>query len=299
MKNEFYENLLNNLYDGVYFVDTSRIVTIWNKGAERISGYLADEVIGKGCFDNILRHIDEQGTQLCVNGCPLHKTLTDGKIRESNIYLHHKLGHRVPVSVRVSPIYDDQKKIIGAVEIFSDNSNRLSILEELEKIKKEAYIDSLTKIANRKFIEISLKRSFDSFKNYKVPFGIIFYDIDHFKKFNDTYGHNLGDQVLTMTAKSSSNAIRVMDTLGCWGGEEFIIIAPNINQQALISITKRLKILIENSWITHENENLKVTVSIGATLAYKNDTFESIIERADQMMYKSKKAGRNTFTIHE
>jgi PAS domain S-box-containing protein len=131
------DTILDNLFDGVYFVDVDRRITYWNKAAERISGYSKPEVIGTSCTGNILRHIDSSGCELCLNGCPLAETIESGKSHESRIFLHHKLGYRVPISVRTSPVRDEQGKIIGAVEIFNDNSNSLQMLQELEKLQQD------------------------------------------------------------------------------------------------------------------------------------------------------------------
>ena len=103
-----------------------------------------------------MQHINDKGVDLCKKGCPLEKTLKDGKIRDTEIYLHHKNGHRVPVSVRSSAIRNDKKEIIGAVEIFCDNSKRINIIKEIESLKKEVFIDQLTQVGNRKFAEMNL-----------------------------------------------------------------------------------------------------------------------------------------------
>lgn len=118
---DVHRDILDQMYDGVYLVDTSRSILYWNQGAERISGFRADEVLGKRCSDNILMHVTDDGTNLCLNGCPLAATMEDGQLRESEIYLHHKEGHRVPVLVRTAPLRDAGGKTIGGAEVFSDN----------------------------------------------------------------------------------------------------------------------------------------------------------------------------------
>ena len=100
----FHGRLLDSLYDGVYFVDAERSITYWNKGAERLTGYTAAEALGKHCYDNFLMHVNANGCALCFGGCPLAATLVDGNPREDEIFLRHKRGHRVPTSVRVSPV---------------------------------------------------------------------------------------------------------------------------------------------------------------------------------------------------
>jgi PAS domain S-box-containing protein len=98
MKGEdLYAVILGNIHEGVYFVDSERKITFWNKGAERITGYTEGEVVGHFCYDNILKHVNDEGLHLCLGGCPLHQTLSDGQGREALVYLHHKEGYRVPV----------------------------------------------------------------------------------------------------------------------------------------------------------------------------------------------------------
>jgi len=112
----FYRKILDNLYDGVYFVDPERRITYWNKGAERISGFSAVQVKGKCCAENILVHVDDLGNELCKGDCPLAQTLKDGQTREADVYLHHADGHRIPVKIRVAPIIENGK-VAGATEV--------------------------------------------------------------------------------------------------------------------------------------------------------------------------------------
>ena len=299
MNETFYQQLMEHISDGIYYVDRRKNITFWNQAAERITGYSSEEVMGSKCSDNILRHIDDLGTELCLFGCSLGKTLADGNIRSMEAYLHHKQGHRVPVSVRVSPISDEEGKIVGAVEIFCDRSKNFDLLQQLSDLKKEVFLDKITQVGNRKFAEANLKKRLEEMETYRVPFGVLFLDIDYFKKFYDTYGHNTGDRVLAMVAKTMSNVLRNMDVVARWGGEEFVVIIPNVNGEVLHKIAERIRIFIEKSWLTVNNENLKVTVSIGGAMAKEKEGMESLIERADAQMYQSKQKGRNCVSIEE
>lgn len=293
MQDNFYKELINNLGDGVYFVDRNRRITFWNKGAERITGYSPREVIGKSCSDNILRHIDDNGVELCLNVCPLAVTIGDGKFREADVYLHHKDGHRVPIRVRISPIYDDSGEVSGAVEVFSDNSRRIDILQEMEKLKKEVFIDELTQVGNRKYAKFNLEMKFQKWKHFQVTFGLLFIDVDHFKMFNDSYGHGLGDRMLKTVANSIGNGLRILDILCRWGGEEFIVIVPNVKDDKLCEIAERIRMLVEKSFIAMDDKTLKVSISVGGALIREGESLESLVQRADEKMYQSKEQGRN------
>jgi diguanylate cyclase (GGDEF)-like protein/PAS domain S-box-containing protein len=292
-----HEELLENLFDGVYYVDLNRRISFWNKAAERITGYRKSEVVGFCCADNILRHVDDEGRGLCVEGCPLTATMQDGRGREATVYLHHKQGHRVPVSIRTSPVRDETGAVVGAVEIFSDNSNHLQILRELETLRHDAYVDRLTSVGNRRHAEMSLHTRVYEWHTFGVPFGVIFLDIDHFKRCNDTYGHATGDAVLVMVARMMVNLQRRSDTVSRWGGEEFAAIFPHITAEVLGRVAERLRVFIEQTFIMVENEKLHVTASLGATLATSDDTPDTIMHRVDALMYASKMAGRNRVTM--
>jgi len=293
------EKVLDSLFDGVYFVDINRRITYWNAAAERISGYSKEAVIGSCCADNLLRHIDCNGRELCRDGCPLAATITDGKARESSVFLHHAQGHRVPVSVRTSPVRDDDGTIIGAVEIFCDNSNSLQILHEFERLKQDAYLDPLTSVGNRRYGEMTLEIRMFEMKTHDIPVGVLFLDIDHFKHVNDQHGHKTGDDVLAMVAKSISYSLRKMDVVARWGGEEFVVILPGASPVIIKSVAERIRVLIEYSFIHVGDDKLSVTVSIGATMSRMDDTGASIVNRADKHMYLSKSRGRNRATDDE
>ncbi|MBU1341035.1 MAG: sensor domain-containing diguanylate cyclase [Proteobacteria bacterium] len=294
---EIYRDLLENLYDGVYYVNKTQNITIWNKSAEKITGYSKNEVRGFRCSDNILRHINDQGDELCIKGCPLGRTLRDGKIRDADVYLHHKNGHRVPVSIRVAPILDKEKQIIGAVEIFSDNSKQMTILKELEILRKEVFTDKLTQVGNRKFAEFNLATRFSEMKAYDIPFGVLFFDIDNFKKINDAYGHNTGDMVLKMVSKTILNILRSLDAICRWGGDEFVVIIPNVDLNTLKIIAEKIRMFIEKTWLKTKDAILRITISIGGTMALEADSIDALIQKADSLMYDSKKNGRNAISI--
>lgn len=292
-----YQEIIENLHDGLYFVDRNRIITYWNKAAEKISGFRADEVVGKSCADNILAHVDSEGNSLCTGTCPLEATIEDGQFREADVYMHHKDGQRIPVSVRASALSDKEGKILGAIELFTDISHQAANELRVKELEKMALLDNLTQLANRNYIEKELQARFDEINRYQLPFGILFMDIDHFKSFNDTYGHHVGDEVLKFVAGTFVANARPFDLFGRWGGEEFIGIIRNIRAEDLKHMGNRLRSLIEKSYILHKDEKLNVTMSIGATLVKENDTIDSLTKRADAFLYESKAKGRNCLTL--
>jgi diguanylate cyclase (GGDEF)-like protein/PAS domain S-box-containing protein len=292
-----YSRIVDNLYEGLYIVDKERKIQYWNKAAERISGYTAAEVVGSSCSDNILTHVDGDGNYLCLGMCPLAMTIADGETREAEVFLHHKDGHRVPVAVRTSILTDENGNETCGVELFTDRSSLVSIKLRNKELEEMAMLDNLTKIANRNYIEKELFIRFEENRRFGVPFGFLFMDIDHFKIFNDTYGHDVGDRVLKFVADTLVGNARPFDVIGRWGGEEFIGIIRNVSRQQLEMIGNRLRMLVESSYIKTESGKLQVCISIGATLVCEDDSTDTLIKRADALLYESKSAGRNRLTM--
>lgn len=293
MREEVYRTILEQMDDGVYFVDLDRRITFWNAGAERLTGYGADEVLNHPCSEGILRHVSESGTQLCVNGCPLQAVMQDGKSRETRVYLHHKKGYRVPVVVKGSPIFNDNGEIVGCAEVFSRRrATRFAELTDRER-KDDAFIDPLTDLGNRRYGESQLDSLLATSRAQGSTLGIVFIDVDHFKNVNDTYGHRTGDAVLRMVGQNLAHGLRGTDVPIRWGGEEFVAILPGVTPEALRFVAERLRMLVEHSWLEVKGEQLRVTISAGAVMVADDETIEQALDRADRLMYDGKHAGRN------
>jgi diguanylate cyclase (GGDEF)-like protein/PAS domain S-box-containing protein len=292
-----YKSLIDNIFDGLYLVDKNRSIIYWNHVAEKITGYRSEEVIGRRCRDNILVHVDENGNSLCCGRCPLQATIGDGVFRDAEVFLQHKDGHRVPVWIRAAPLHDTAGNIIGGAELFTDLSAGNAISTKVHALEKLSFLDNLTQLANRRYLEMELESRIAEKDRYGTAFGLVFMDIDNFKRINDTYGHDMGDRVLRAVARTFMNTARPSDLMGRWGGEEFIGILGRVDEEGLDSAAERIRALIEQSRIKEKGQRLQVTVSIGATLARDTDTEKSIIKRADTLLYQSKKNGRNRCTI--
>ena len=295
----FYKRLLESLPDGVYLVDPERRITFWNRGAERISGFSAAEVLGRRCMDNILQHTDDQGRQLCWDGCPLAAVIEDGISRETEIYLRHKEGHRVPVIVRAEPLLDAEGRIVGAVETFADSTSVRAIRDRTTELEALALLDPLTGSGNRGFIEARLLAALDAFQRYGWRCGVLLLDIDHFKQANDTHGHLVGDRILRMVARTLDGGLRTVDSFGRWGGEEFLAVVTNTTALQLRNAAMRLRGLVEQSSMEQEGTMLRVTVSVGGATVRKGDTVGALISRADRLLYRAKTLGRNRVEIEE
>lgn len=297
MDSRFYKEVLDAIADGVYFLDLSRTITFWNKSAERLTGYKSEEVLGRNCMDNLLRHVDEKGKELCKGKCPMMATMKDGVTLEASVFMHHKLGHRVPVFVRSSPMRDETGKIVGAVEIFSENSKQLDVVREMEELRQEVLVDPLTDVGNRRYGDLTIERLEEARSRGDVQFGALFADIDHFKNVNDIWGHLVGDKVLTMIAATIKNVVRPMDRVCRWGGEEFLVLVVNTSPEELASLAERLRLIVSKTWLEHEGEHVRATISVGGAVSRPGESPMGVVNRADRQMYLCKQGGRNRISI--
>lgn len=288
----FWQGLVDDLLEGVYFVDRDRRITYWNSGAERLTGYSEQEVLGRSCADGILRHVTADGVHLCRAGCPLAATIRDGRSREADLFMHHSDGHRVPVTVRAHPMRGEDGEILGSAECFAPRPGGVFSDLESDRRTNMAFRDPVTRIGNRLYAEQQLAAVMGSLEA-STTMGLLFCDVDRFKTVNDTWGHTVGDKTLRMVARTLANGLRPGDVPCRWGGEEFIAVLPETDGPGTLRVAERIRMLVENSWLALGDTRLSVTVSVGATVMAYGETVEGVLERVDQLMYRSKHEGRN------
>lgn len=171
-------------------------------------------------------------------------------------------------------------------------------ITEKEILKTNASKDPLTNSYNRRTADMTLNSSFEKFKNGEDFFTLIFFDIDNFKRINDSYGHDMGDYVLRHVCEIIGKEIRSSDMLCRWGGDEFLLVCTGIQKENIYAYIDRLRKLIEATEFAFNKEKVHVTVSMGAAYYYHSDSsFEQAMKRADRSVYKSKLAGRNKVCI--
>lgn len=289
--------LLEAVNEPVYVLDLDRKITYWNPAAERLTGFSAAQVVGRRCRDDILNHVDETGKQLCGSCCPLAETVRDGQPREAAVFLRHRDGHRVPVLVRTGVLHGPDGEITGGVEVFHDDSERLALAERLSQVERQALTDELTGVANRRMLERVLHQCQEEGRRYGQPYAVVFADIDHFKDFNDQYGHNVGDETLQLVAATLQGCIRSGDTAGRWGGEEFLIVARAAGEESAVRLADRARRRVAGAWTTRGDQRVRATVSVGVAVAHQGEPAVGVVDRADRAMLAAKERGRNQTAI--
>lgn len=185
-----------------------------------------------------------------------------------------------------------QKKLEKAEKQIKAQAAEIAIHES------EARTDSLTGLANRRAFDDELGRRFAEWERKNTPFCLVILDVDHFKNFNDTHGHQAGDEVLKHVAASMKGTTRTMDIPCRYGGEEFAVVLPATTLDDAMPLAERVRAGIEKEVIKHEGKELKVTASVGVAQIDKIDDAKNILRRADEALYSSKDAGRNCGYAH-
>lgn len=289
-----YHAILDHIDDGVYFVDRKKQILLWNRAAEAITGLSRAEILGESCANELLCHVDESGRLLCMTGCPLQIATDAGVPIEADAFLQHKLGHRIPVRIKTSPVRNARNQLIGAVEVFRPTSEARRQDQLIEELSQLAMIDDLTRLPNRRHFDMQLERRLAELGRYGWPFGVLMIDLDDFKQVNDRFGHQTGDTVLQMVGRTLSANSRALDTVARWGGEEFAAVIANVHEDELRKVAEKFRAMIDAGSVRGGGEEpLRITVSIGGAVARANENASELIERADQMLYAAKRAGRN------
>lgn len=241
-----------------------------------ISGYSKDELVGSA--HNVIRHEDTP-TELFED---LWNTIKKENVWKGEMKNKRKDGSFYWVNIIISPTYDDNKKLNGYTAIRQDISNKKAIEEISQR-------DKLTQAYNRLKLDEVIEMEMERSKRYNSIFSVIIMDIDYFKKVNDTYGHLVGDQVLIQTVEILQSHLRKLDTLGRWGGEEFMIVCSDTDANGATILATKLKEAMDN----HQFETVgNITGSFGV-VQYIDDDKYNIIKCCDDALYKAKKDGRN------
>jgi len=287
------DQIIDNLHDAVYVLDRDRKIVLWNRAAERITGFSRDEVLGRSCRDGVLVHVDDSGCVMCDEACPAAAAMRRASAREAEVFMRHHDGHRVPIRVRATPLYDDSGQVVGAVEMFSDNTVERQRRERLEQLERSALLDHLTELPNRRALEEELAAREARLNRYGRVYGLLMIDIDRFKRINDTWGHETGDRVLRMVARTLAATTRADDVVGRWGGEEFVAVLSAADLGALKATGERYRAMVEQSSLPGPDGPITITVSVGAALATAWDVVEDVVRAADERLYEAKREGRN------
>ena len=168
-----------------------------------------------------------------------------------------------------------------------------SLSARSETLEHAALTDSLTGMQNRRYFDDALREYLEEFRRIGKPVGLLVLDLDHFKSVNDTHGHDVGDEVLRVVAGCLREFTRYHDVVARLGGEEFAVVAPNMDTDMLIKLAEHIRKAIASLSVTTGNVRLRVTTSVGIAIWDGKENAEQFYRRADRMLYEAKRLGRN------
>ena len=290
-QSRFHSQLLSNMSDGVIYIDRNGIIQGWNPAAETMTGITESAVLTQLWSPTMLGLCDDKG-EIHEDDCPIRHVLNTSTY-VNHVYTIRKAdGNSIPVRLHVAPVSANEPGLCGVVVIAHDASQQRNLEERVESLHQQATHDPLTKVANRAAFDRRLRELVQCRMETGVGFSLIICDIDHFKKVNDLHGHQAGDDALVSFAAVLSKHSRERDFVSRYGGEEFVILAPDCD---LATATLRAETIRESVELTRLPSigNQSVTASFGVTEAQPGDSPESVLARADRALLQAKDGGRN------
>ncbi len=286
----YYKQLLDHLAEGVYFTDCDRRILYWNRSAEMLTGYRTDEVLGSYCHDNILRHVDEDDRPLCNDACPLSRAMESSRTVSERAFLYHKEGYRLPVQIRVSPVFDAAGTMVGAVEIFSDATDQVELEALNSGLRKLIRIDPLTRLPNRRALLDAMHKEYLRFARYGTLFAVIFIEIDNFGLIVDSYDKQAGDDTLTWFARKLLGGFRKADMPSRWSGPKFAVLLPNAGAKAAEKAAEKIRQLLAGQ-LCPETGSF-ISAGFGVTEVSRKDTIERLLKRAERALAQARGEGK-------
>jgi len=294
---ELYRMVLDSLPVAVCAVDREGKVILWNDGAERVTGYLRQDVLGRLCSEAFLEHADTDNNPMEGNALPLVETMRDGKCLTLRASLRKKSGQSVGVHVRTVPLRGDDGRMHGAAELFEEMITKTPTDRRHNKLAVAGCVDQLTGILNHSMILARLQESLSLHKVYPVPFCALCISIDGLAKIQERFGQAAVDATLHVVAQSLESALRPTDYLGRWLEQEFLAILTECNESDVGKVGDRLRKMAQRSHVNWWGDTWGVTISIGATPVQDMDTAGGVVSRAEEGMRKSNDSGGNQIVV--
>ncbi|GAB7080622.1 GGDEF domain-containing protein [Megalodesulfovibrio paquesii] len=307
---------------GVVVFDAQYTILLWNKCMEQWTGRSGSEMRGA----NLLEHypaLDDikyrsridplfQGGPPTIFSYHVHKHLIPAQLPDGTLRRQHCVAsgirldpHSQPLAVLTLQDMTEVHHRINEITALREHAEQelekrkqveCTLLQSQKHLKELASTDDLTGVANRRKVISTLRAELDRSKRTLAPVSLIAFDADHFKRINDTYGHDVGDMALCLLASTLGQQVREIDTVGRLGGEEFAVVLPETALQDALLVAERIRKAVESTPLWHGEERIPLTVSAGVasiSAAEDHDGPRTLMKLADDALYLAKRAGRN------
>lgn len=288
----FHEQLLENMHDGVVFFDADLNIQRWNHAIETLTGISAACAEHQPWDPAILQMRDQNFKLVTIETCPVVAAVRSGKNITCRLVVSDAKQEKVSVDAHIVPVVGADGRAYGATLLLQDASSRVSLEERVQTLHEKARQDGLTRVANRAELDRVHQEWVRVHLEQGVPYSMIICDLDHFKKVNDTYGHQAGDEALITFASLLKESCHSGELVARYGGEEFVVLCPGCDNAAASLRAEAIREALAAQ--THAILDGKcITASFGVTELQPGDTPEMILGRADRALLKAKNEGRN------
>lgn len=294
---EIYRAVLEGLQTGVYLVDRSRKILFWNEGAQRITGYLRQDVVGRFLRDQLFTAKGETTESSPIFVDPLQELFRDGKSSITRASILHKDGHRVPIVLRTIPIRNSHGSVIGAAESFDLNVSASGWARRQAALSEFGCLDEETGIPAKGFIQAHLRECLTIFAEHNVPFGILIVQVDQMDQLQARHGPGVIPAMLRATAQTLENSLSAIDLVGRLSARQFMVLLSECRETDIEKAAERLRTMVSRAEIEWWGEQISITCAFGGAACGREDTIESLIERAEKNLLESIAAGGNRVTV--
>ncbi len=292
-----YQTVLDGLETGVYIVDRNRRIRFWNEGAEKITGYLRQDVVGHLQRDHLLDASDALKDLDSDPDDPINLVFRDGKPSLMNVSILHKDGYRLPIVLRTNPIRNSRGAVIGAAESFERNRSSAETTRRHLALADFGCLDVVTGVAAQGFMETQIRENLITFNEHHIPFGILLMQIDELDKYRASRGPGVVPTILRIIAQSLENCLRPTDVLGCWGKYQFLAILTDCKESEVALVGERVRRIVGRSEIEWWGDKFAVTSPVGGAGCRAGDGVETLVARAETSLRESMVKGGNCVTV--
>lgn len=290
-----YEKVFHNTMQGVMITDQHSTILLVNEAFSKITGYSVQEAIGQK--PTML----SSGKQTTPFYQQLWQDIQTKGQWEGELWNKRKNGEIYPEFLNISEVRNSKEEVTNYVAIFTDITESKNREKQLATLSMR---DALTGIANRRGFDHYTQEKWAVLTEIEEPLSLILIDIDHFKLYNDYYGHLEGDATLAIVAQQIANSIDKDISLAVrYGGEEFAVILPQYHLEAAYEVAQRIRLAVEQAQIIHKHSAVKEIVSISCGVASiiptKDNDINTLIRYADQALYEAKEKGRDRVVIYD
>ena len=295
-REDVHRRILESLQTGVCLVDRNHKVLFWNEGAEKTTGHLRQDVLGRDAHE-VIQPGTEDDEDPSRSRDFIAEVLRDGEPTFAEVMLRHKAGHLIPARMRVVAIRNDHGTIIGAAESFEESVSASDWDRRQEKLSAYGALDPGTGVLTEHFLLSHLRENLRTFSECQVPFSVVSIRIDKLGDLRARYGPGAIAIMSRAVGQTLENGMRPADFLGRRGEADFLSIVTECSSVDVGNVCERLKRSVHGIKVNWWGDRLPVTASLGATTVLADDTVESLLARVDRSMQESVAAGGDLITI--